>query len=539
MMFTSNPDFYPTPRTLAEKMLAKVDFTRVASVLEPSAGKGDLVDALRNTISKFRASGQYDAEVDCVENDVTLAKLLESKEENVTLCNFLEFETFKRYDLILMNPPFSAGDKHLLKALELVKNGGQVVCLLNAETLRNPYSVTRKDLVRKLEEYEADVEYVQNAFCMAERKTDVEIAVVYVDVPAIQPLSLILDDLEESAGYHVDFNNETNITFYDVIQRMVQQYKYEAKLGIKLIEEYCNLKPYVMDNLKKDPYSKPLLCLLAAGKEIRNVNQAINKYMEKLRYKYWYALGNDPAMNEKLTTNLREVYHDKLQDLKHKEFNVRNIELVNDELMAMMNIAVEDTILKLFDELSYQHHYHDEYSKNIHYYNGWKTNKAHYINSKVIVPFLNCTDWCGTEIYMTKYEVVQKLSDIEKTLDYLSNGMCGKHPSVQIILQQANNIRQTKKIRMKYFDVDFFKKGTVHIKFLYPELLKKLNIFGSQKKGWLPPNYGKKHFRDMSTEEQDVIKEFDGSEVNYEQVVANQQFYALEANNVLRLNSCN
>ena len=242
MMFTSNPDFYPTPRTLAEKMLAKVDFTRVASVLEPSAGKGDLVDALRNTISKFRASGQYDAEVDCVENDVTLAKLLESKEENVTLCNFLEFETFKRYDLILMNPPFSAGDKHLLKALELVKNGGQVVCLLNAETLRNPYSVTRKDLVRKLEEYEADVEYVQNAFCMAERKTDVEIAVVYVDVPAIQPLSLILDDLEESAGYHVDFNNETNITFYDVIQRMVQQYKYEAKLGIKLIEEYCNLK---------------------------------------------------------------------------------------------------------------------------------------------------------------------------------------------------------------------------------------------------------------------------------------------------------
>ena len=39
-----------------------------------------------------------------------------------------------------MNPPFSEGDKHLLKAINIMKNGGQIVCILNAETIKNPYS---------------------------------------------------------------------------------------------------------------------------------------------------------------------------------------------------------------------------------------------------------------------------------------------------------------------------------------------------------------------------------------------------------------
>ena len=36
-----NKDFYPTPSTLAGKMLAKVDWKKVNTILEPSAGKGD------------------------------------------------------------------------------------------------------------------------------------------------------------------------------------------------------------------------------------------------------------------------------------------------------------------------------------------------------------------------------------------------------------------------------------------------------------------------------------------------------------------
>ena len=40
-----NTSFYPTPPDVAAKMLAKVGKLRERTILEPSAGKGDLADA--------------------------------------------------------------------------------------------------------------------------------------------------------------------------------------------------------------------------------------------------------------------------------------------------------------------------------------------------------------------------------------------------------------------------------------------------------------------------------------------------------------
>lgn len=42
-----NDSFYPTPRDLAEKMLTDIDWTFTREVLEPSAGKGDLAEAIQ------------------------------------------------------------------------------------------------------------------------------------------------------------------------------------------------------------------------------------------------------------------------------------------------------------------------------------------------------------------------------------------------------------------------------------------------------------------------------------------------------------
>ena len=52
--------------------------------------------------------------------------------------------------------------------------------------------------------------------------------------------------------------------------------------------------------------------------------------------------------------------------------------------------GIEDCIIELFDKLSHQYTYSDEFSNNIHYYNGWKTNKAWYINKKVILSIYEC-----------------------------------------------------------------------------------------------------------------------------------------------------
>lgn len=313
-MFYENADFYPTPEALAARMVDMVDTKRVHFVLEPSAGKGDLVDKLQ---SKMRYDGYSnitdkhgsDVEIDCIEKDGNLQNLLKGAGKRLVYDDFLKFETFKKYDLILMNPPFSEGDKHLLKALEMMKNGGQVVCLLNAETLKNPYSNIRKELLQKLEQLNAEIRYLEDAFTEAERQTTVEVALIYVDIPAREPVSLILDSLEKAPEMGItDFTADKEITFYELLKRMVYQFNLEAKAGIKLINEYCRLQHYLMNRLdtSKDNYAKPIFEIRFDDKNWYSGRAAnmINQYLKKLRYKYWYALGDNPGFRAQLTSYL-------------------------------------------------------------------------------------------------------------------------------------------------------------------------------------------------------------------------------------------
>ena len=46
-MFKDNKDFYPTPEAIINKMLCDIDFKMIHSILEPSAGKGNIVEAIK------------------------------------------------------------------------------------------------------------------------------------------------------------------------------------------------------------------------------------------------------------------------------------------------------------------------------------------------------------------------------------------------------------------------------------------------------------------------------------------------------------
>lgn len=184
--------FYPTPEKLAEKLLGGIKWELVESILEPSAGKGDLARYVAGRLfyrhHRWPAHDEHDwrnaihdADIDCIEIDAALRDTLEGGGFRVVHDDFLTYETQKRYHLIVMNPPFDEGAEHLLKALELSERGGMVYCILNAETLRNPYTQRRADLVKKLQAYGAEIEYATGAFQDAERKTDVEVALVRVN----------------------------------------------------------------------------------------------------------------------------------------------------------------------------------------------------------------------------------------------------------------------------------------------------------------------------------------------------------------------
>lgn len=541
-MFENINGFYPTPKNLIEKMLSGLDFKMIKSILEPSAGKGDIVDELRKKEQLYSSTyNKFSFDIDCIEIEQNLQYILKGKNYRVVHNDFLTYNTMKEYDLIIMNPIFSNGCKHLLKALEMQKrNGGAVVCLLNAETLKNPCTNDRQYLQRKLTEYNAKVEFIQDAFMDAERKTAVEIALIKVQLPEVQRQSFILDGLQK-AQQQREIETETESTQLidsDFFKAIVNQYNLEVEAGIKLIKEYYAMKPFILSEFGKDKETCETIqtggCILQmdiiGNRDKYNNELSINNYIKEVRGKYWSALFKNPKFVGQLTNNLQRDLYNKVEELKDYDFSLFNVYQLKIDMQKNLVKGIEDTIITLFDELSYKYHWYNETSNNIHYYNGWKTNKAWIINKKVIIPLKAYDDYFTDRFRPTHYDIIEKLQDIEKCFNYLDGGLT-EAVNLEESLKFAEEYGETKNIQLKYFTVTFYKKGTCHIVFNDDELLKKFNIFGSQHKGWLPPSYGKKFYKDMTVEEKAVINEFEG-EKEYNKVMSNRKYYLFDEKNL-------
>jgi hypothetical protein len=523
-LFDGTSDFYPTSRRTLDKMTAGIDWRTIESVLDPSAGKGDILDYAAERMNWAENSYRRDnfkPDIDAVEIDPSLRHVLKGKGYRVVHDDFLTFRTFKRYGLVLMNPPFSEGDKHLLAALELQRAGGLIVCLLNAETLRNPFSTTRKDLIRKLEEYDASIEYLPGEFAGAERKTGVEIALIKVNIPKAEGFSVIIEGLKNEENYaQTQRAFEEAITSADRIKAMVEQCNFEIRAGLRLIDEYEAMKPYIMKSVKEGDDSPALALEIESGRNHSGASR--NEYIKIIRAKYWSALFMSDILVNNLTSKLQEEYCNKVSELRNYDFSLFNIYTIVGDIIKSTSRSIEETIIALFDEFSHKHHWVDETSKNIHYYNGWMTNKSWYINKKVIIP-LHAWSWGS----LSFYDAGRKLADIEKVFGFLDGGRTD-HVDLFSTLERAKRTGQTKDVQLKFFRVTFYKKGTCHLVFTDLELLKKFNLYGSQRKGWLPPSYGKAHYRDMNAQEKAVVDSFDGGEREYERVLVNASYYLAE-----------
>lgn len=543
-MFENNKDFYPTPKPVIDMMLSGVDFKMVFTILEPSAGKGDLADGIKEAFDRAvgsRWGKTHELDLDCIEIQPELQMILKGKGYRVVHNDFLTYNTFKRYDLIISNPPFSSGAKHLLKMLEMQQRiGGGVICLLNAETLKNPCTAERAALLNKLSSLNADIKYIPDAFVDAERKTPVEVAVVKVLIPKEERPSFIYDDVlkrAEDLEYREMAEQEcTDVAENDLIRAIVKQYNLEVDAGIRLIEEFTAMKPHILNGFgeEKNEGCMLKLCINTSGRNDTPVSY--NGFVKMVRRKYWKALFSNAKFTGKLTSKLLEDYHNRVSELEDYDFSVYNIMAIRAEMSKQTVKGVEDAIISLFDELSHQYSYYDT-SKNIHYYNGWRTNKSWIINKKVIIPLCGFRDlafsWGGFD--PTHYTVTGKLKDIEKCLNYLDGGLTDS-VDLEAALNEAKEAGKTSKIQLKYFTVTFYKKGTCHIEFKNEELLKKFNIFGAQRKGWLPPSYGKKKYSEMEPEERAVVDEFEG-EKEYSKVIGNTGYYICKTDNLMMLES--
>ena len=117
------PGFFPTPPSVIESALEKAGIQDGHEVLEPSAGAGHIMDAIRANHPEAKLKG--------LEMNRTLDEVLGAKDHNVEFGDFKEHRG--KYDRIVMNPPFERNQdaEHVKHAFDQLKPGGRVVAIVS------------------------------------------------------------------------------------------------------------------------------------------------------------------------------------------------------------------------------------------------------------------------------------------------------------------------------------------------------------------------------------------------------------------------
>lgn len=175
--FANIPGFFPTPPELIKRMLDEAEVEKGMNCLEPSAGKGDICDALK-------AAG---VRVIAHEINSRLAEILQAKCIPHDRGDFMDAdpEASSKFDRVVMNPPFERGQdiEHVMHAYKFLRPGGRLVSLMSAGVCHRS---DRKTLAFQdwLAETGGRVTILDDGqFSEAFRRTGTRVVLVTVDKP--------------------------------------------------------------------------------------------------------------------------------------------------------------------------------------------------------------------------------------------------------------------------------------------------------------------------------------------------------------------
>ena len=507
-MFADNPDFYPTPKALAKKMLEKIK-GHPKRILEPSAGKGDLVDAILDHFDGYRMGR---AEGFCIEADPVLQATLRGNRHTVIDGDFLEFTGPDKFDALVANPPFSEGDKHLLKAIDIMYRG-EIVCLLNAETLRNPHTNTRKLLARRLEELEAEIEFIEGAFQDAERSTGVDIALVYIRIENSVDNDLFAgaDDIDEGCTESVSDNHE--LATGKGITEIVAEYNQVVQYGTETIVAFYRNYPKTHKYLTLNDVGGKLSSYRDGKDRTTLMQDAVNRLVADVRVDFWRRVLDLREVRSRMTSKKMSEFEHALSQHSQLDFTEKNIAQFVLNLVGGYEQTLTEAVIEIFDFFSDRHSYRGgENEKNIHYFNGWKTNKSFKVGKRVVVPL---SGGIGSSAFYDHtvrrwrldYGAARELRDIDTVMNYF-DGMNG-YISLAQAIEMAFSRGETSGFST-YFKFTCHKKGSAHLTFRDENIRRRFNLVACRGKRWLPEDYGRKPYADMDAEEKAVVEAFEG-----------------------------
>lgn len=498
-------EFYPTPKPIIRKMLEGINRRDLEylTILEPSAGRGDIADYLRgNSINSEHSR----MKIYVCEIDKDLQYQLQSKGYRLISENFLEYKGDHYFDLIIMNPPFSNGADHFLKAWEILEEGS-LICLLNAETIRNPFSEKRDLLNKVISDNGGTVEIIENAFSGAERATDIDVALIKLKKIAKgkSKLHFNFEKGYESNVFNLDesmFKNELAVR--DVVGNMMIQFEKLKGMYVEHLKVENGLEFY-SSGLFESSYRNIFDVIKESRKEVSlceapdlNRNRKLyNEFCDRMKYEIWKTVINKMGMERYLTNNVRKNFAAFIEQQGAMEFTKENVMNLIKTIFANTRNIMETAITDVFDIFT---KYHDE---NRCHVEGWKTNDSWKVNRKVILPFFVDAAW--GEYYHVNSSKWNEYSDIERVMCYLA----GKNYDdfTELVSECDYNTKDRDKnfkmeslshaickIRIgdsslhesEFFTFRCYKKGTLHITFKDEWLWEEFNLRATDGKKWLP-----------------------------------------------------
>lgn len=466
-----NPDFYPTPKGVIDSMLAGHNLAS-KHVLEPSAGRGDIVDYLTD----------IGATVCACEIEPDLQSILFNK-CRVIMPDFLTLtsDQISHIDYIIGNPPFSRDEKHIIHAFEIAPPGCKIIMLCNWQTLDNRYSHNRKRLAGLVDLYGRS-ENLGDVFADADRKTGIDIGLVFLTKPGgtyeTEFEGFFLDETEE--------DQYNGIMPYNFVRDVVNRYV----AAVKLYDEHAATAAKV--NALLSGFYQSSFMFSSTDKNGYPVTRA--EYKKDLQKNAWNFILNKMKMEKYTTKGLKDDLNKFIEKQHQIPFTMQNIYHMLQLIIGTHAERMGKALLEVFDKLT-QHY--DENRFNVE---GWKTNSHYLINEKFIMPHLAGVSWGGTmELSSYCSSRVELMDDMNKALCWLMgenfDNVGTWHSFFHRRKPKDPNI--TGYQRDEYYSYQFntwydfgffsfkgFKKGTMHFKFKDKEVWGRFNQKIAQLKGY-------------------------------------------------------
>lgn len=479
---------YYTPEALAKKAWAKFKNKDVTRLLEPSAGEGGLLKPWlvqnRDSWSKNRA-----AFVDCIEIDITRHPILRDQGLNVVGVDFMSFGGASIYSHVLLNPPFESGVKHVLKAWEILFDG-ELVAIINAESIKNSFSGERKMLVNLIEQY-GSVEFLKDEFLSpeTERKTPVEIALIHLEKCSNFEMNFLagleVDEMTASGltGGYQEFNEiavhqgmiENSVTAFNAAVKAAREEVFAAART----RYYTGLLGETMETLQaKESNKSPK----AVKTNLDQVRKEMQEKYEDLKNRAWTNVLRSTQVTSRLSSKAQKRLEADFEDVKKLEFTVQNI---YGFILGLINKQSEINIEMLCDTFDAISSYH--YDNRI-YYKGWKSNSKHRTAAYKVKMSRFIIPGHSGHSYGPDWDTSRFLADFDKTFAMLDGK---KEPEISLewaFREHYSELRAGKRISTSYFDVRFFPgASTIHFFPTNKKLIDRFNRMVGLHRQWLPP----------------------------------------------------